>query len=367
MKKIISSILALVLLSSTMLIFAGCSAKKDVQNATNFIDDYFDNLDDEDYDDLLDMFHDDLIDDLGGEEATLDILTLRRKTAGDIDEYDIEATNYERKNGRTLVTFEIETSYERENNVDEEFSVLVDDDELTLFSIDLDNLDVDNEILNDFIKAYQSDDASEILKLIMPIYFDYTTEEDLLHIINTIKSYTGDYIGYSIIDKKKLLTDIDGKAFALFEISLLVEHSDVNMLIKLQVCEQDDEIGINSLQQTPTPCINVSDAYFNAISEGDINKVMDLYNLEIFDNIEGGAAAWQEYLINLFNEAGDLQQYETTQWYIDEVMMESGLNEKVIIAKNHAIYNNGEILDTIGISFENGVYEILYHYIEPVQ
>lgn len=367
MKKIISSILALVLLSSTMLLFAGCSAKKDVQNATNFIDDYFDDLDDEDYDDLLDMFHDDLIDDLGGEEATLDILTLRRKTAGDIDEYDIEATNYERKNGRTLVTFEIETSYERENNVDEEFSVLVDDDELTLFSIDLDNLEIDKEILNDFIKAYQSDDASEILKYIMPIYFDYTSEEDLLNILNTVKGYAGDYTGYSIIDKKKLLTDIDGKAFALFECNLLMEHTDLDMIVSLQFCEQNNELGINSLRQTPAPCTNVSNAYFNAINEGDINKVMDLYNLEIFENIEGGAAAWQEYLINLLNEAGDLQQYETTQWYMDEVMMESGLNEEVIIVKNYAIYSNGEILDTIGISFKNGVYEILYHYIEPVQ
>jgi hypothetical protein len=368
MKRVLFSVLVFILLAaSLMLLFVGCSATKDVQIAQDFIDDYFDNLDDEDYDDLLDMFDDELLDDLGGEEATLDTLTLRRKSAGDIDEYEIEATEFEHKEGKTLVTFEVETTYEREKNVDEKFSILVDGKDISLVIIELDALTLHNKMLDRFTNAYKNNDLSKIAKLILPIYFDYSTEQDIQNMVSFTSSNAGNFEGYSVLNEQRLLSDIDDKAFALFEVNLLMEHNDIDMIARLQFCEQDNEFGISFIELTPAPCKNVSDAYFSAIQEGNIHKVMSLYNLEVFENMEGGASDWQEYLSNIFNQAGELQQYTTTRWYMDEAMLKSGLNEKIIVVVNQATYSNGAIEDKIGISYKNGINEILYHQITPIE
>jgi hypothetical protein len=238
---------------------------------------------------------------------------------------------------------------------------------MSFYGIDLAPLTLHNKLLDDFLNVYQSSDTSNLIKLIMPIYFDYSTEQDLQNIMTFVSDYAGSFEEYSIISEEQLLSDIDGKAFALFEVNLLMEHKDMDIVTRLQFCEQDDEIGISFIELTPAPCTDMSNTYFNAISEGNIDKVMSLYNIEVFDNMEGGASDWQEYLGNIFNEAGELQQYETVQWYMDEVMMESGLNEEVIVIINHATYTNGEIEDIIGISYKNGVNEILYHNIVPME
>ncbi len=345
----------------------GCQAAKDVKLAEAFLSDFMDEFDDEDYDDVVDLMHEDLIDDLGGDETAQGLMMWRRKLAGEIDEYSIKETSFEHASGMTQVTFALETSYDRESELEEEFIVLVDGDDISLVAIDLEALSIFDDIMDDFFTAYQTVDTDGILRLFCPIYFDYSTRDDMENNLTFVRDTAGAFESWELIDQTMLMEEVDGKALALAEVKLRITHNNMDIIARIQIAEQDGDIGISFIEMVPAPCVDVPNAFYNAMSQGDVDSVMALYRDDVFENMEGGDQGWRDYLTGFLDEVGEYQQHEISNWYTERVIMASGLEEDVVMVVTHVRYSNYTIADSLGVSYRDGVHDILYHSVEVVE
>lgn len=366
MKRTLKILVVLVLMMGLISSMTGCQATKDVKTAEAFLKDYYKNLDKEDYDDVLSGMNDDLIEELGGEQMTEHTLILRRKLGGNIHDYEVENVSFNHSSGQTEVTFKVITSYNRETNLNESFTVFVDGEDVSIIGINLESMEVFDRLFADFVEAYAAQDITTVQGLFSPIYYAYGTKEDIANILTFASDTAGVYTGSELVDYSILMEDLDGSALVLAEIKARMTHEAMDMILRTQLCEQDGELGFSFIELLPAPCVDVSQAYYSAVVDKDIDAIMALYRQEIFDNVEGGADAWKEYLIGTHQEVGEYEGHEVYRWYMETVTMESGLSEDAVFVVNRVNYENMMVEETIGMTV-GGNHDILYHSFMPIQ
>ena len=285
---------------------------------------------------------------------------------GEVKEYNIKNSSFESSNGVAEITLTVDTDYSLGASMEEVYTFLTIDDGVYMTGIDLPKEEVTDDVASAFFSALG--DPESMLALYIPMVKDADVEENLNTLCERLANAGGEYVGYTLDDQQFCYRNLgESDAVFVYAGTYTLEYSGMDAVCVLQMSVEDEQLGLNNVEITPSVVLELCEGYYAAMSQKDVEHAADFYSQVFFDQTSGGRSAWTEiFLSPIFSNYGAFLSYDIAEWDVRRTELPSGEYVDTISVRVYSDYEDMSLEELILLNCDENGCEILAHQVNEL-